>query len=398
MESTAIAEQNPRQILKAPSSEKPRLTANDRLAANMTEMATTLTELASIIRYYPESPKHQLLGYFERTTKTPLTPAQTELINLGLDIYEKRHQAVKNVRQQYPDDSALYNYLFGATPKGKIEIIQGPVTLYFRCHNLSDYALIHNAVFDKSSKKPSDNEARKTSGVALHDYPVPELKNSIIAENALGLPFDEHAQRVLTHEEQHQIMTLFREAYTDYLPNSSQNQQVLSTIKKIAQESLPSDFHPDNMADLAERFDRERDVIKKGRLIVNFLRQRRQTDEAHAKDEILAFFQEGDSIHNIEAQLFKTAEKSGLYDFSDKKSRAIYAEDLVRHLGKQYSAPIKQLVEDILVNEYHASLRQAFNALSTLSATNLLREHIVNMLMNIPLSRWKAVAKLKQAA
>lgn len=115
MESTAIAEitqspiqdsLNPQAILKAPSSERPNKIAKFKteLAATIKNAVGIVGELANTIRYYPDTPKEDLLSYFERVSaKTPLSPIQRELINRGLDVYHQRHQAVKQTRAEHPD-------------------------------------------------------------------------------------------------------------------------------------------------------------------------------------------------------------------------------------------------------------------------------------------------------
>lgn len=377
-------------------SEKPKALNREQLAVGMTDMAAALTGLIDIIRYYPDAPKAQLLGYFERTAKASLTPAQKELVGFGLDIYEERHQAVKKVRQQHPNDPELFNYLFGKPPKGKIEVIQGPITLYFRCHKLEDYALIYNGVFEKpTSKKPDSKEAKKSRGVALKKYRIPELKTSIMAENAQGDPFDDQAQSTLIHEEQHQILNLFKEAYHKYsLTHLLESKTDQPTLKKLGLESIPSEFNPRRYQILAEQLKLEADGIRQTARVADFIRQGRKNGEALAKNEILAYFKEGTPISQIQKVLSEPENKDGLYDYFSKKARAEITDDLTQHLGKQYQSLIKKLVDDILVTEYQTQLQHAYNALSAISRTDLQREDIVNLLMNLPLSRWRAAARV----
>ncbi|MGC9049164.1 MAG: hypothetical protein ACP5IX_03025 [Patescibacteria group bacterium] len=69
---------------------------------------------------------------------------QKEITNDILHKYIVRHQAVDALRKKFPEDKRLFKFLFNRKPKGKIEILTGPMTFYIRCHNLEDYAWIHS--------------------------------------------------------------------------------------------------------------------------------------------------------------------------------------------------------------------------------------------------------------
>lgn len=393
MESTDISEATQ---APPPFSERPaKLMNREQLAANLRSTAGALMGLTNILRQYPDSPKTQLLDYFERTiANTPLNPTQRKLLNIGLDLYKERHQAVKKVRSEHPNNAELFTFLFGRAPKGGIEVKEGPITLYFRCHNLEDYALIYNGAFgEPASKKTDSKEAKKSGGVALQEYPIPELKSSIMAEKAQGNPFDNQAQNILVHEEQHQILNLFKEAYRRYyLTHSSENQEGPLTIKKLALENAPSNFIPFKYQILSEKLNTETDSTKQKALIADFVRQGKRAGEAKAKNEMLAFFKEGVSIPQIQEFLLEPKSKGGLYDYFSKETRADIVKDLTRRLGAEYRPYVAKLVDDILVKEYDLMLRTTYKVLLTFAESDLSREQIVNLLMNLPLSRWKTAA------
>ena len=226
----------------------------EKLAYQKEGLARTQEELTNIIRDNPDISWPELheraLGLLQKYG----ADAQENRIEDILNRYYWRHQAIKEAREKFPDENKLFEAVFGRPPRGKIEVIEGPVTLYFRCHSIKDYALISKQTF-LDYRNPSWSERRTSrmeGGVSISTSLVPNLQGTIIAERARG-KFNDDQKKVYIHEEQHAIKRLFDER----------------PVKKL-------EFHETG-----------------GSLIEQFRIKRERIAELRVKDEILAFMKDG---------------------------------------------------------------------------------------------------------
>ena len=115
------------------------------------------------------------------------TADQRYLLDLGLEEYEKRHEIVEKYREKYPNDSDLFQACFGKKPKGQIEVLYGPMTMFFRCYDRDDYLFVYAFYKTKGdASKIEDNDverAKTTGGIALKSVKISELAGIITAEN-----------------------------------------------------------------------------------------------------------------------------------------------------------------------------------------------------------------------
>lgn len=390
---------NPRKILQAPSPQRPQMLEEFRgnLLSNKLALSKTIQDLTHFIRYYPDANNEQLHHHLDHLpTQTNLTSDQREIIEIGLGIYQQRHKALKDFREQFPDDEegdkSLFSTLFGRLPKGEIEVKQGPITLYFRCHNEDDFALIYGQSFGTGElNEVQKSKARQSGGVLIYYQPIPSLKHSIAAENANGLNTYE-SNGIFIHEEQHSIMRLFQEAYTEY--RSKHQDSKSSTVKAV--EKLVILPTPD-IEEVISLVTQAKNPHEAQELIYNLLRkERQQIEENKVKDEMLAFVKQGTSIRDIDHYLTKPASEGGLYDFFDKDSRQELMKDLMKGLSSSLSPVISKAVDDVFVNEYQQILEDCKTAVIILQKNSFSKEEIVNLLINEPFEDWRlAVERLR---
>lgn len=119
----------------------------------------------------------------------------------------------------------------------------------------------------------------------------------------------------------------------------------------------------------------------------------RYVAETSTKDEMLAYYKEGEDPQTIEHILTKPTNKKGLYDFFDTKYRQDITETLVRAVGKDLRPPVTKSIEDVFVTEYkYKILSDGIDALCMLEQSGFTKEQIVHLLMGIPYSKWKKEA------
>lgn len=387
---------NPKEVLNAPSLERPDRLQKFRaeLITNAKNMAAALKQLTTIIRHHPDAPTNTFLSDLEPgLRKQPLTPAQQDIIKIGLDIYSERRQAVKAVRAQYPNDAGLFTFLFGSTPKGRVEVIQGPITLYFRCHNSEDYALIHSEAFLKNHNlnQTQVDKAKRSAGVFIENAPLQTLRGSITAEHAQGSPFNYHAREIYEHEEQHAIMSLFTQAVRQYKTKLIISRRPVPPFVREA-TSFISFVSPLSLK-LLRRDLRHASNSKKELLVKHLLQgERKSSGENRTKDEILAYLKSGQNLQTIENLLTTPEEEGGLYDYFNADWRQAITEELVEVTGEELRPLIRQSVEDVFVREYQDVISDSMTAIITLQNHGFSLEEVVNLLINEPLSRWEKVA------
>ena len=145
--------------------------------------------------------------------KYGFTPQQKKIAEGILEEYKEKHDAVSKYRKEYPEDEKLFEVMFGVKPQGKVEIIEGPLTLYIKCHHIEDYAFIGTNAFMSGRSLTSEDvdRASNTTGVSVAVSLVPELTETIIVKKAIGIIPDKDYDRTFVHEEQHAIKRLFKE-------------------------------------------------------------------------------------------------------------------------------------------------------------------------------------------
>lgn len=357
----------------APEERKKRLAEyKEQLVKQKKGIAELQIDLEEQIRENPDlHPADLMKSVYQKASEYKLSARQLSVFNNILNKYHEQHQAVESNRSFYKDDKELFNACFGHYPQGKIEIIKGPITLYFRCHNIKDYAIIRSKKF-----KPADKLARrdiviakKSGGTTVINARIPELNGCITAENAEGRSFDEWSEKIIKHEEQHAIKRLFKE------------------------EKFRENRHDLFIEDLSKKENQK--------TLEDYFRFRKKQFEEKAKDEILAYLKEGVRDTNaILNTLFRLEEHEGLYDYYRKwheKGGKEEKNKILTKLTKKRAIIdkiiINKTMNKILVQEYRKDLSRAMIAVRKLQDRGFSNEKIVKLLITEPLGNWPKLAR-----
>lgn len=119
----------------------------------------------------------------------PLDPEMSANLQHALSEYSKRHDKVGFYYRQYEQKpEELFERCFGQKPRGKVQLILGPMTLCFRCFDEEDYvfACINHKHEDKKPESSEDerSKAERSQGVAFSQVKVDDLAGCIIMEKA----------------------------------------------------------------------------------------------------------------------------------------------------------------------------------------------------------------------
>ncbi|MBI5079663.1 hypothetical protein HZB06_03310 [Candidatus Wolfebacteria bacterium] len=371
-----------KKIKEAPKEERPRLLSEfkEQWRQQKEGLAKIQESMINLIRENPDTPIGKLyketMGIAEPHR---LSPEQKEQIVSILLIYSEKHREVKKIRQKYPNDADLYAAVFGKQPEGKIEAVEGPMTLFFRAYNINDYTRIYTQTFQKNQKLTLKDvfAARLTSGVSTGTSSIEGLEGTIIAQNATEEdmhtnPMDARLEkeRVLAHEEQHAIKRLF--------PENINNQELC----ELDEEMLDLTFSGSDETEM----EMEKHIKR------SFRRDRERMEES-AKDEILAYSKEKNygPKKNFYA-LTKDQKDGGLYDYFNIANTQRWVDFLSR-LFPQHEALIKKTAENVYKTEYRRLIKDGIDALTKLEENGRSKEEIIALLINEPLAKWKKVVK-----
>ncbi len=343
--------------------EKERLASYKKnLLEQKNKIAEIQMDIEKTIKRNPDANMSELMDeVYLKAGGAKMTGYQIEAFRNGIEEYVKRHQAVENYRKKYPDDKTLFAACFGRTPEGDIEVIKGPMTLYFRCHDLEDYALIHEQKFSQGEEviNADKDRANLSAGVSVHKCNICDLENCIIAEKSLGQPLREDTY---IHEEQHKIKKLFKD--------EAMEQNLMNAMEKAP-------------------------INEKTKILADYLRVKREDFENRAKDEILAYFKDGTDLGELKKIMLQTREQEGLYDY--------YGEWYVKEGVNEKMNLIKGGADELFVNtqfvkifrnEYKMEIiNPAIESIWYLKNQGWTKEKILNLMINEPLARWPKLVK-----
>lgn len=352
-------------IKKLPREEKRE--ALDEYKEKLAEQKEGLADLQKIlikkIRENPDLPWAEGKEVIEEMARVhKMTEAQKDYAKRIFGNYRSRHQKIKEVRKKYSDDKELYKAAFGKEPEGKVEIIEGPMTLYFRCYDTKDYALIYRLVFLLNRElTEEDIEAANLSGGASVPYSlIPELEGAVIVENSQKTPVT-HIFGTYSHEEQHVINKFFQEEET---------RASLGRFK----------FKDPERARL---------------LFTRYFRLLREPAEDRAKDEILAYLKNGTSVESILRKLTKAEKEGGIYDYLKIiKERSV--EEVLSHFQKkpEYLQIGQIAASEVLEKEYVDLLKQGLEAFGKLTKEiGYSTDRAMALLITEPLIKWPKVVR-----
>ena len=379
-------EQEVKNILKAPSDERKEKLSDfkERYFEQKKDLAEVYDKMAAIIR---QSPDDHYDNYGHLKTLLDGAGASPEQAMVGTNAfgeYMKKHNAVSDIRKKYPDDAVLYKAIFKKAPRGKVEVITGPMTLYFKCSNVVDYARIFSdaPLQNREITAHDIDTANNSRGVSKSTSSVPGLEGCIIAENTSlitskykndpemeaiqGIHFESKGTQ--DHEEQHAIKKLFEDEY----------------FRKGAFDKISS-----------AKNEKER----LGAVVKTFRYDRERIADSRAKDEILAYFKENMLSKIIYDSLTKPKSAGGIYD---------YWEEYKLNTGERFRKEWKDMLKDqkirplideaekkVFKDEYHKLIENSIRNAYFLYHKGYTEEQVIGLLVNEPLSKWaKVVGRL----
>ena len=117
----------------------------DNLMRQKEGIGKTIGDLRAMVESVPDASQEALMRkVFEVAPGYRFTQQQEGIFKNGVEQYCQKHLAVEKYREMYPDDNDLFEACFGRKPKGKLEVVKGPMTLCFRCFSENDYAFVRH--------------------------------------------------------------------------------------------------------------------------------------------------------------------------------------------------------------------------------------------------------------
>ena len=354
------------QIRHAPKEEREEMVRKfkERLVFQKEGLARLQEQLIDIIWRNPDaSPDKIYKTAFDLGARYGMSENQKDIARSLVHAYAQRHARIREIRQQYANSDELFRALFGELPKGKIEVIEGPATICFRCYDPADYAL----VWGKDITLEQERKLSASVGVAINGALLPGLNHGVIAEKVVehgnGKSDLAERERIRLHEEQHALKAFFEEKFS-------------SSAEEAAWQEF---FTATSRAQAEQLFER-------------FLRIARQQEEEYARDEILACFKDGaHSAEDILDKLAKPAEEGGVYDFLARERGYIGAWTDKFYTGREYGEWLRGAAKKAFGEEYHNVLKESIDAFERLRYAGYSTAQAIALLIHEPLSRWKKV-------
>ncbi len=354
----------------------------EELSKQQSGIAQLQIEILKTIRKKDNFDAKDLMPIVDKTApEFRLNPKQIYFFKNLIDECVKKHKTVKNISEKYPKDEALFENLFGEPPIGDIDVIEGPVTLYFSCQNPEDYARIYsyelrnNKLITEKEKTEEIEKANKSGGVKIY-YEDEALRDCIIAGNA-----ERHSptfsREVQKHEEQHALNTLINE----------------KSLEAGAEYEI----------DLAKNHTQTKEACEK------YLKCRRKKIDLNIKNEILAYYREKrepiddnpDNPRYIKIFKILTQEEKdgGLYDFYHNPDYAISREipsNILNNLKTKgvSSQEIDEIRAKLFSDEsYQTKVINYLHSIKDLEAKGYSQGEIIHLLNTDHPDQWPKIAK-----
>lgn len=369
-------------ILKSSSTERSELLREFKLslAEQKAGVARVMANLIEEVRKNPDSPLSLLYNSFiEGAEKYGINSEQKELALDILRLYKAKHDAVSDAREKYPTNPELYEALFGRLPKGKIEVLQGPITFYFKCYNPDDYTEIYYSSAAEDEYK-SKEVAHMSAGVSVRKASLPGLDGAVIAENASMKMSQRESNEALRHEEEHAMQRLFGE--------------------KIRER------------DILARLNNANSVEEKKSAYINLLNYRREyIADTHGKAEALAYLKTNTKPRTIKRKLTKKGKDLGVYDFT-YPINALYPRgdednDVTVRQGNniieswnpglfESDKAKSRFINKYFKAKYKKTITDGIGSIKKLQRMGWDNDHIISLLLHEPLAKWPKLVKLLQ--
>lgn len=365
-------------LLKVPKEERKQKLAEfkEKLTFQKVGLARVQDILINEIR---SKPNGKIEDFYDMATEMGaefgMNETQRKDTKEVLARYEKQHNAIENIRKEFPSDKDLFRALFNKIPKGKIEVVVGPVSLSFKCHDFEDYMAVFFFNRMKGSGKKRDftdeerEEAMASKGVNVPSLSYPDIGWAIMAENASGVgnfsQSDKESKQIFTHEEQHTIKSFFEK------------------------EELLDPNHPSLLFPVRKSFLDAQTEAEKEKILERYFRAFRHNAEEYAKDEILAYYKDG-RLSSVYESLAET--DGGNYDYLADPKKIDY---LWMKTSDEIRALSKRVRDRVLIEEYKEILANGVDSVRKMEAGGYDKEEIIALLTHEPLAKWgKAVGRV----
>ncbi len=380
---------NPKKELKkikeSPKPERRKLVAEFKkeLAEQKEGIADLQEEVIRMIRENPDIKTDELYPRIaEMSREIKLGIVEKGIAKLLAEKYTKKHEAIENFWHRFDKspnrDSDMFKDLFRREPLGRIEVLKGPMTLYIKCGNPKDYAMLHQQTFINSREATSEEvrKANLSGGANLPTSPLPDLAGLINIENVQEMPDQEKSKSTMLHEEQHAFYRLLTSSALEFLPaliESGVTAEEPEEATKQFQEMLKVD-----------------------------LRTLKIEAEDRARDEILATMKEPDADdRRLFANLIELEANDGIYDYLvDARENQI--PNLVKHWKKtgllknvpNIDETVHELIRQVFFREYYDVLSKGIASFKALTEKlSFSKEKTVALLEREPLAKWPKVVK-----
>ena len=352
----------------------------NRWARQKEGLATTQEIIIKAIRKNPDAPLNELCDYVIKAVELfGFTEKQKDLAKSFLGRYVEKHKFIKEIRKQFFDDIDLFEDFFGRKPLGKIEVLEGPISICFRVYNKKDFAYLYSPAFleRRSPTKKEIQESEDSGGFFIEESRAHRLKGVVFIESVDAKEdFIEDSKNVFNHEERHIINFLFEKPFKGTPVYENEVDKISMRLK------------------MAENDNERRLVIRQ-----YFLYIRTDFDNL-AKGEIIAYLTDSDNyfddyfLEEIIFVLTGSKKDGGIYDYYSRDRSIIrkYAfNDITKIIGRKFMPLIRSVVNEVFVDEYKNIITEAVNSLKSLRDKKYSKEQIIALMQNEPLRKWRKV-------
>ncbi len=353
-----------RRISRAPKGERREMLAlfKANLKEHLDGMSRLQTAIIEQIRENPEMSGEELKQKIEgEADELHMSHREKITARKLADAYIEKRTNIKTALEKYPSAEELFRALAKSEPKGNIEIVVHPVSVYLKCENPDDFAELYKNINLSEGEEPSGLQkafaevARVglTLGASVRETTEPLLNGAIIMENSSVIG----DRSILEHEEQHSIYDLFH-----------------TVLSKDSGEVKPPDMW-------SARNDHEREKIFRA-----YSREMRRDADETAKNEFLAYTKEGFDGEEVVGKLTNGSSYDFLWHLRNSRFEIWRAEPLSKEKAKE-------LMKEVYETEYVSTLNDAGSAIDRLKNAGYTIDKIIAVLTYEPITRWKKTAE-----
>lgn len=388
-------EEELKKIRLLPKEEKPEALKlfKEKLNYQRKGLSSVQINIAEKIRENPDISRDELSKIVNsEAIKYGINKKQIKTTENILDEYFKRHQNIKELREEFSDDKDLFKELFGKEPEGEIQITNDPVNFYIRCASLNDYAFIYSKGFLNQNEKISLKQKRwanKSGGASIYESLTDKsgpfaIENSKIPKIFLWLSSPEFIKeaykKVHDHEEQHIITELIREQN-----QKSKDEDIIGNAKKRLDKAL---YAKNLFGDGVKNISLDLELKRFLRII------RSEIIEPCASNEIFSLLKS----HTLyEAK--RILKKNKLYDFFHTGMIAYYINGLKEKLLENSNSIekikttnyLEKTINNVFIVEYYENIRKGINAIANLRDHGYSDDKIIALLIHEPLNKWEKI-------